>query len=55
MRSAIESIGGMVQEKSMSALQQFDCVAGAMHVHRCAVFMKEKMSSVMCLIASDIC
>jgi len=24
-----------------------DCVACTMHVHQCAVFLKEKMSSVM--------
>jgi len=31
---------------------QLDCVTHKMHL--CAVFLKEKLSSVMCLIASNI-
>ena len=42
-------------ERKSRAPQQLDCVARTMHVHRCAVFLKEKMSSVICMIASDIC
>ena len=42
-------------EKKSREPQQLDCVACTMRVHQCAVFMKEKMSSMMCLIASDIC
>jgi len=36
-----------------TALHQSDCVARTMH--QCAVFLKEKLASVMCLIASNIC
>jgi len=32
------------------ALQQLDCVART--VHQCAVFLKEELSSVMCLVVS---
>jgi len=34
-------------------LTQLDCITCTMHL--CAVFLKEKLSSVMCLIASNIC
>ena len=47
--------GHGLRERKLTELQQLDCVACTMHVHQCAVFLKEKMSSVMCLIASDIC
>jgi len=36
-----------------SAIQQLDCVART--TYKCAVFLKEKMSSVICLIAPNIC
>ena len=42
-------------ERKSRAPQQLDCVVYTMHVHQCAVFLEEKMSSVMWLIASDIC
>ena len=32
---------------------QLDCVTHTMHL--CTIFLKEKLSSVMCLIASNIC
>jgi len=40
-------------ETRKSHFTQLDCVTHAIHL--CAVFLKEKMSSVMCLIASNIC
>ena len=41
-------------KRKSTALQQLYCVARTMHVHQCAIFLKEKMSSVMCLIASNL-
>jgi len=47
-------LGAWLRKKEVeSILQQLDCVARTMH--QCAVFLKEKMSSAMCLIASNIC
>jgi len=46
--------GGMVQEKGSWEHCSVCTVACTMHVHQCAVFLK-KMSSVMCLIACNIC
>ena len=45
---------GLGERKSREP-QQLDCVVCTIHVHQCAVFLKEKMSSMMFLIASDIC
>jgi len=42
-------------ERKLTAPQHLDCVACTMHMHQCALFLKEKMSSVMYLIAFDIC
>jgi len=47
--------GAWLRRKEVKAQQQLDCVARTMHVRHCAIFLKEKMSSVMCLIASNIC
>ena len=50
------AVGGHgLGERNSREPQQLDCVARTMHVHQCAAFLKEKMSSVMCLIAYDIC
>ena len=47
--------GHGLRERKSREPQQLDCDACTMHVYQCAVYLKEKMSSVMCLIASDIC
>jgi len=41
-------------ERKSRAPQQLDCVAHTMHMNQCPVSLKEKMSSVMSLIASHI-
>jgi len=46
------SVGHGLRERKSRPPQQLDCVACTMH--QCSVFLKEKMSSVMCSIASDI-
>jgi len=48
-------LGHGLGERKSRAPQQLDCVARTMHVHQRAVFLKEKMSSVMCLMPSNIC
>jgi len=36
-------------ERKLTALQQLDCVARTMHVHQCAVFLKEKKCHLWCV------
>jgi len=47
-------LGAWFRRKQVDSAAELDCVACIMHVHQRVVFLKEKMSSVMCLIASNI-
>jgi len=46
MRSARDCWGHGLGERKSREPQQLDCVARTMHVHQCAGFLKEKMSSM---------
>jgi len=55
-RSGMLGEGYGLGERKSRAPRQLDCVARTVRVHQCALFLKEKkLSSVMCLIASNIC